>query len=558
MDLTDLQAIRRDKADALRGLGRDPYAIRSARTHAAAGAAERFTALEATAEPGIQGVEDEEPVTVAGRIVSRRDMGKTVFAHLEDGSGRIQLYLRANDLGQEELDRFVALVDLGDVVQATGTLFRTRTGEISLRATELAVLTKALNAPPADWYGVQDIELRYRQRYVDLIASQDVRRVFETRSRLVAAIRRFLDGEDFLEVETPTLQPLYGGAAAKPFTTFHNGLGQTFYLRIADELYLKRLIVGGFERVYEICKDFRNEGFDRNHSPEFTMLEWYEAYGDYHTVADRLERLLNAVARHVLGGPTFTYQGHAIDLTPPWPRRTLREAIREHSGIDYREFPPLDQNSDEYRYSVERPAEPLLTAARAAGADIETGAVWPRIVDELLKQFVRPHLIRPTLLVDYPVELSPLAKRKPDDPTHVERFQLYVGGGEYANAFTELNDPLDQLARFQAQQVDREAGDQDAMPIDLDYVAALMYGMPPTGGIGIGIDRLTMLFTDQSTIRDVILFPAMRSLPPADASADALSPRINADASTDAPEPARRLPNAAEQGVGEIGDVEGE
>ena len=509
MDLSDLQAVRRDKADALRGLGLDPYATRSGRTHATAEASERFTTLEAAAEAGAQGVEDAEPITLAGRIVSRRDMGKTVFAHLEDGSGRLQLYLRANDLGQEHLDRFVSLVDLGDIVQATGTLFRTRTGEISLRVTAFDVLTKALSAPPEKWHGVQDVELRYRQRYVDLIASQEVRRVFETRSRLVAAIRNFLDDEAFLEVETPVLQPLYGGAAAKPFTTFHNSLGQTFYLRIADELYLKRLIVGGFERVYEISKDFRNEGFDRNHSPEFTMLEWYEAYGDYHTVAGRLERLLNAVAQRVLGGPTFAYQGQEIDLTPPWPRQTLREAILERSGIDY----------------VAHPDQPdLLEVARAAGADVETGTVWPRIVDELLKQFVRPKLIQPTLLVDYPVELSPLAKRKPDDPTHVERFQLYVGGGEYANAFTELNDPLDQLARFQAQQRDREAGDQDAMPIDLDYVNALTYGMPPTGGIGIGIDRLTMLFTDQSTIRDVILFPAMRALRPQEATSAAGTP----------------------------------
>ena len=509
MDLTDLQSIRKDKADALRALGRDPYPARSTRTHATADAVARLEAIEAemvAVEGATTSPEDPEPITVAGRLVSRRDMGKTVFAHVEDGSGRLQLYLRANDLGQEALDRLVSLVDLGDVVQATGTLFRTRTGEASLRATGVEVLTKALSAPPEKWHGVQDVELRYRQRYVDLLASADVRRVFETRSRIVAAIRDHLNADDFLEVETPTLQPLYGGAAAKPFTTFHNSLGQTFYLRIADELYLKRLIVGGFERVYEICKDFRNEGFDRNHSPEFTMLEWYEAYSDYTVVAARLERLLVAVAERVLGGRTFTYQGHEIDLTPPWPRTSLREAILEGCGVDYAAHP--DQAS-------------LTEAARAAGAEIEPGTVWPRVVDELLKQFVRPFLIQPTLLVDYPVELSPLAKRKPDDPTHVERFQLYVAGGEYANAFTELNDPLDQLERFQAQQLDREAGDQDAMPIDLDYVNALMYGMPPTGGIGIGIDRLAMLFTDQSTIRDVILFPAMRALRTLDASADA-------------------------------------
>jgi lysyl-tRNA synthetase class 2 len=340
------------------------------------------------------------------------------------------------------------------------------------------------------------VETRYRQRYADLIANEEVRRVFETRSRIISSIRRFLDARGFIEVETPTLQPLYGGAAARPFTTVHHALGQTFYLRIADELYLKRLIVGGFERVYEIAKDFRNEGMDRNHQPEFTMLEWYEAYADYQQVMATVEALLRQVASDVFGEPRFSKDGATIDLSAPFARKTLREAIREAAGIDYVAHP--DQAS-------------LLHAARAAGADVPEDTVWPRIVDELLKQFVRPRLIQPTFLIDYPVELSPLAKRKPDDPSHVERFQLYIGGGEIANAFSELNDPLDQLARFVEQQRDREAGDEDAMPIDEDYVNALMYGMPPTGGIGIGIDRLTMLLADQTNIRDVILFPAMRA-----------------------------------------------
>ena len=496
MELSELQAIRRDKAEQLRARGIDPYSSRSARTHTTAEAIARFEGIEAAAEPET-GATDTEPITVAGRIVSKRDMGKTVFAHVRDGAGELQLYLRANDVGKEALDDFVAYIDLGDFVQATGALFRTRTGEISVRVSEYQLLTKALNAPPEKWHGLQDVETRYRQRYVDLIANEEVRQVFVTRAKIIAAIRRFLDDQGFIEVETPVLQPLYGGAAARPFTTFHNALGQEFYLRIADELYLKRLIVGGYERVYEISKDFRNEGIDRNHSPEFTMLEWYEAYADYLTVMERAQELLIHVAEQALGGLTFTSGGHEIDLTPPWTKQTLRKAILEKSGIDYVAY------SD---------AESLMQAARAAGADIETGAVWPRIVDELLKQFVRPNLIRPTFLLDYPVELSPLAKRKPDDSTHVERFQLYIGGHELANAFTELNDPLDQLARFMDQQRDREAGDEEAMPIDEDYVTALMYGMPPTGGIGIGIDRLTMFLTDQRTLRDVILFPAMRKL----------------------------------------------
>ena len=435
---------------------------------------------------------------MAGRLVSRRHQGKTVFAHVRDGSGELQLYLRRDDVGQEAFEDFLKLYDLGDFLQATGRLFRTRAGEVSLRVSDFAILSKALNAPPEKWHGLQDVETRYRQRYADLIANEEVRAVFETRSKIVSSIRRFLDARGFIEVETPTLQPLYGGAAARPFTTTHHALGQTFYLRIAVELYLKRLIVGGFERVYEIGKDFRNEGMDRNHSPEFTMLEWYEAYADYEQVMAMAEELIRQVAIDVYGEPRFTNNGVEIDLSAPFARITLREAIREATGIDYTAFP--DQAG-------------LLAAARAAGADVASDTVWPRIVDELLKQFVRPNLIQPTFLLDYPVELSPLAKRKPDDPTHVERFQLYIGGGEIANAFTELNDPLDQLARFVEQQRDRDAGDEEAMPIDEDYVNALMYGMPPTGGIGIGIDRLTMLLTDQSNIRDVMLFPAMRALP---------------------------------------------
>jgi len=495
LELSELQELRRQKAEELRRLGLDPYSPRAIRTHTTEEARERFLKIES--ERGA-GAEDDEPVTLAGRVVSVRHMGKTAFSHIRDGHGELQLYLRRDDLGEEEFERFLKLIDLGDFIEATGTLFRTKTGEVSLRVQRYRPLTKALNAPPEKWHGLQDVELRHRQRYADLIANEETRRVFLIRSRMISAIRRYLDSLGYIEVETPTLQPLYGGAAARPFTTYYNALDQTFYLRIADELYLKRLIVGGYERVYEICKDFRNEGIDRDHSPEFTMLEFYEAYADYETMMQRVEGLIVYAAQEALGTTRLVYQGNEIDLTPPWRRITLRDAIRQYSGIDYVEHPTQ---------------ESLFAAARAAGADVEPGTVWPRIVDQLLKQFVRPHLIQPTFVIDYPVELSPLAKRKPDDPTHVERFQPNIGGLEIGNAFTELNDPLDQYARFVQQQKDRAAGDEEAMPIDLDYVNALMYGMPPTGGVGIGIDRLAMLFTDQPSLRDVILFPAMRRLP---------------------------------------------
>ena len=493
--LSELQRIRLEKVEAFRERGVDPYPPRAARTDAINQARERFARIEASLP---EGREDDAELTLVGRLISRRHQGKTVFAHIRDGSGELQLYLRRDDLGDDAFEDFLKLYDLGDFVQASGRLFRTRAGEVSLRVGGVALLSKALNAPPEKWHGLQDVETRYRQRYADLIANDEVRAVFVARSRIVSSIRRFLDERGFIEVETPTLQPLYGGAAARPFTTTHHALGQTFYLRIADELYLKRLIVGGFERVYEIAKDFRNEGMDRNHQPEFTMLEWYEAYADYRHVMAMTEELVRQVANDVFGAPSFVKDGAEIDVSAPFARKTLRDAIQEASGVDYAALPDRDD---------------LLAAARAAGADIPSDTVWPRIVDELLKQFVRPNLIQPTFLLDYPVELSPLAKRKPDDPTHVERFQLYIGGGEIANAFSELNDPLDQLARFLEQQRDREAGDEEAMPIDEDYVNALMYGMPPTGGIGIGIDRLTMLLTDQPNIRDVILFPAMRALP---------------------------------------------
>ncbi len=496
-ELSDLQSVRLDKVREFRDAGVEPYPARSHRTHSTAEAIDLFESDEGENAA-------EHRVTVAGRITAIRHMGKTIFVQIRDGHGTIQLYLRKDAMGEERFADFLHLFDLGDWVEAGGSLFRTKTGEISVRSDAVTMLSKALNAPPDKFHGLQDIEIRYRQRYADLIANAEVRRVFEIRAKLVSAFREYLDGLGYLEVETPVLQPLYGGAAARPFTTHHNALDQIFYLRIADELYLKRLIVGGYERVYEIAKDFRNEGVDRNHSPEFTMLEFYEAFADYTTIMERVQGLVRHAAQRVFGGLVFETQGHVVDLSGDWPAITLRQAILDKSGVDYTRYP--DQPS-------------LLAAARAAGATIESDTVWPRIVDELLKQFVRPNLIQPTFLIDYPVELSPLAKRKRDDPTHVERFQLYIAGGELANSFTELNDPIDQWLRFIDQQKDKDAGDQDAMPVDRDFINALMYGMPPTGGVGIGIDRITMVFANQSTVRDVILFPAMRNLPAGPASA---------------------------------------
>lgn len=505
MELSELQAIRKAKVDAFRERGINPYPTRANRTHTSVGALNLFEAEE-TAGALSDDLHSVDTVTLVGRIISYRHMGKTVFAHIRDGEGSIQLYIRKDLIGEETYQDVLKLYDVGDFVQAEGDLFRTRMGEVSVRVSSIQMLSKALNAPPEKWHGLTDIETRYRQRYADLIANEETRRVFALRSQIVSSIRRFMDGHGFMEVETPVLQPLYGGAAARPFTTHHNTLDQTFYLRIADELYLKRLLVGGYEKVYEIAKDFRNEGMDKNHSPEFTMMEWYEAYSDYEQQMEYVEQLIAHVVEDVHGGTTFDYQGHEIDVTTPWPRKTLRQAIIDGAGIDYTEYPEADD---------------LIRVAREKGARIDDGTVWPRVVDELLKQFVRPFLIQPMFLTDYPVELSPLAKRKPEDPTHVERFQPYIGGGEIGNSFTELNDPMDQLARFVEQQADKDAGDEEAMPIDEDFINALMYGMPPTGGVGIGIDRLVMLLTDQPTIRDVILFPAMRRLPThAEAPAD--------------------------------------
>jgi lysyl-tRNA synthetase, class II len=507
MSLSEHQERRLAKLRELREQGIDPYPARSHRTHTAIQAVEKFTAIEES----LGGERDSEPITVAGRVMTIRDMGKSIFCHLQDGSGSIQLFIRRNDVGDEKHAWFKRMIDMGDFIEASGRLFRTRMGEITVQISEFTLLSKALNPPPEKWHGLADVETRYRQRYADLISNEEVRDIFVKRTKIVRAMRSFLDSRGFMEVETPTLQPLYGGAAARPFTSHYNSLDQTFYLRIADELYLKRLIVGGFERVYEICKDFRNEGIDGRHSPEFTMIEFYMAYADYNDVMDLTEQMIIQCADEALGSRSFTYAGHEIDLTPPWPRVTLRKALLEATGIDYLEV---------------RNQKELFQEAKRLGADVYPDEVWPRIVDELMKTFVRPELIQPTFLIDYPVALSPLAKRSPHNPDVVERFQPFIAGVEAGNAFTELNDPLDQLSRFLEQARDREAGDEDAMPIDEDYVNALMHGMPPTGGFGLGVDRLVMLFTDQQNIREVILFPHLRTKPEGLGLADALEPHL--------------------------------
>ncbi len=469
---------RRRKLAALRDEGVEPFPHSFAGVVSIASVKAPFSELPA-------GEETEVRARVAGRLAARRGQGKAAFLDLVDRSGRIQLHARADVLGQESLDRLVSL-DLGDLVGADGTVFRTRRGELSLKLDGWTLLAKSLRPPPEKHHGLHDVETRYRQRELDLMANEEARAVFISRARIISEIRRFLDAEGFVEVETPILQPIYGGGMGRPFVTHHNELDRTLYMRIATELYLKRLIVGGLERVYEIGKNFRNEGVSFKHNPEFTVLEWYEAYADYQDIADRCERLVSSVAR-ALGADGFE---------PPWKRETLGSAIRSRTGIDV---------------YAHRDASSLRAAMVAAGLDpAEHEATWPRLVDHLLSKYVESELIEPTFLFDYPVELSPLAKLHRSEPGLVERFEVFASGMEFGNAFTELNDPDDQRARFEAQRADAAAGDEEAMPYDEAYVRALEHGMPPTGGIGIGIDRLVMLLTGKDTIREVVLFPAMR------------------------------------------------
>jgi lysyl-tRNA synthetase class 2 len=475
------------KLSAWREQGLDPYPARTERTHSAA---EALVALEGAAEGA------EVRVAVVGRLMSIRNMGKSTFAHLQDGSARLQVYLRRDLVGEESYALFSKATDTGDFVAAQGKLFRTRTGEVTVEVVTWQLLCKALLPLPEKWHGLKDVELRYRQRYLDLLTNEHVRRIFVTRTRIVSAIRRLLDGRGFLEVETPVLQPLYGGAAARPFVTHHNALDRTLYLRIADELYLKRLIVGGLDRVYEIGHNFRNEGISTTHNPEFTAIELYQAYADYHDIMRLVEDVYSTVAQEVLGSPRVTYQGRELDFTPPWRRVTMRDAIHDLSGVDIEAHPDLAS---------------LWAATQAKGLKLAPQPTWGKLVDELFSEYVEASLVQPTFLLDYPLELSPLAKKKPGAPHLVERFEFFIAGMECGNAFSELNDPLDQRERFVAQNAAAASGDDEAQPTDEDFLTALEHGMPPTGGLGFGIDRLTMLLTDQSSIREVILFPPLRS-----------------------------------------------
>ena len=494
---TPLEQQRLEKLDRLREAGIDPYPLRSQRTH---------TTAEAIAAFKEAGDDSEIEVTVTGRLQSVRDMGKSVFAHISDEHGRIQLFLRREEIGEESHRVFRKLTDLGDFVQASGKLVRTRSGEISVRASEWQMLAKAISPLPVvkeqeidgemvRYSAFSDVEERYRQRYADLAVNPEVRDIFRIRARLITALRRFFDDHDFLEVETPELQPLYGGAAARPFTTFHNQLKQELYLRISFELYLKRLLVGGYERVYEIGRDFRNEGVSYKHNPEFTQLEFYAAYWDYRDVMDFTERMVAYAAQETLGTTTITYDGNEIDLSPPWDRMTMREAIKKFAEIDYLDYPD---------------AASLAYAIREIGGHAPVGATWGKLVDSLLGDYVEPRLIQPTFILDYPRDISPLAKGIADDPMHVERFEYFIGGLEMGNAFSELNDPLEQRKRFEDLQRLYAADDDEINPIDEDYLRAMAYGMPPNGGFGTGVDRLAMLFTDKRSIREVLLYPHLR------------------------------------------------
>jgi lysyl-tRNA synthetase class 2 len=474
---------RISKLEKIRDMGVNPYPYRFQRTHSISGAYRDEESL----------VSKDAEIAVAGRVISERKHGHTAFGNIKDNTGSIQFYVRDDEVDEKTFELF-KMIDIGDIAGIWGNLFRTRTGELTIRVRRFELLSKSLLPLPEKFHGLQNKEIRYRRRYVDLIVNEDVINVFLTRSRIIETIRRFHIDHGFIEVETPILQPLYGGAMARPFVTHHNALDMELYLRIADELYLKRLIVGGMERVFEFAKDFRNEGMDRSHNPEFTMLECYVAYWDYNDMMGFVEEMFAAVCREVLDGYVLVFDEHEIDLTPPWRRITYFDALSEAVGADVRNAGEKD----------------LEKIALERDVDIEGIEGRAGLLDALFTDLVEPGLIQPTFVMDYPVELSPLAKLHRTDAGLVERFEPYIAGFEVGNAFSELNDPLDQRGRFEKQGLMRAAGSDEAHPIDEDYLRALEYGMPPAGGLGIGIDRVVMLFTNSHSIRDVILFPHMR------------------------------------------------
>ncbi|NMA66931.1 MAG: lysine--tRNA ligase [Clostridiaceae bacterium] len=482
-ETNELIKVRRQKLKELQANGKDPFEIvKYDVTNSTSYIVENFETMEG------------KEVSIAGRIMSKREMGKASFCDIQDRDGRIQLFVKVNEVGQEAYEDFKKF-DIGDIVGVKGEVFRTRKGEISIKVKEIIMLAKSLLPLPEKWHGLKDIDLRYRQRYLDLIVNPEVRKTFIIRSNIIKAIRKYLDDRDFLEVDTPLLNIIPGGAAARPFITHHNTLDIDLYLRIAPELYLKRLIVGGLERVYEMGRMFRNEGMSIKHNPEFTMMEVYQAYTDYKGMMELAENLISYVAKEVLGTTKITYQGQEIDLTPPWERLTMSEAVRKYTGVDFDEI----SNDEEAR-----------KIAKEKKVHVDENMTKGEVLNAMFEEFVEEHLIQPTFIYDYPVEISPLTKRKADRPELTERFEVFITGREMGNAYSELNDPIDQRDRFIDQMKKREKGDEEANMMDEDFLNALEYGMPPTGGLGIGIDRLIMLLTDSYSIRDVLLFPTMK------------------------------------------------
>ncbi len=485
--IDDITQQKLEKLTALRAAGIEPFPYGYHRTHTA----QQALVIVEQNKDNLQN--QEFKVNVAGRIMAKRGMGKTSFTDLRDGTGKIQLFFRINNLGDKY--SLVKDIDVGDIIGARGKLFLTRSGEATIEVQDFTLLAKALQPLPEKWHGLVDVEKRYRQRYLDLISNPEVKKIFETRSRVISEIRNYLNFKEFLEVETPVLQPEAGGASARPFITHHNALDRDFYLRIALELHLKRLIIGGFDKVYEIGRIFRNEGIDFKHNPEFTMLESYEAYADYQDVMKMLEEMISTVCQRVMGTTKAEFNGQQIDFSPPWKRMELRQAVIQFAGLDYDQFPDT---------------ESLKAEMKRRGMQFDPGRERGKLIDELISTYVDPNMIQPTILFDYPIELSPLAKKKPGNERIVERFEAYAGGMEIANAFTELNDPIDQRQRFIKQMEERSAGNEEAQKMDEDFVLAMEQGMPPTGGLGVGIDRIVMLLTNQQSIREVILFPALR------------------------------------------------
>ena len=486
LDMNQLMKVRREKLDKLKQEGKDPYKItKFNRTHLSQEIKDNYDELEG------------KDVTIAGRLMAKRIMGKASFCHIQDSTGKIQSYVSINDLGEESYKAFKE-DDIGDIVGITGFVFKTKTGEISIHAKEFTLLSKSLRPLPEKFHGLKDTDLRYRQRYVDLIVNPEVKDTFVKRTEIIKEIRKILDEKKYVEVETPILNTIPGGATARPFITHHNSLDIDMYLRIATELYLKRLIVGGFDRVYEIGRIFRNEGMDLKHNPEFTSIELYQAFANLEDMMDLTEELVSKVAEKVLGTTKITYQGQEIDLTPSWKRVTMINAIKEVTGIDFNTI-TTDEEAQEVAKKAGIPVDPIKT---------KRGDIIVAFFDEKVEET----LIEPTFIYEYPIENSPLAKKMENDGRMTQRFELFIGGREYANAFAELNDPIDQYERFLNQVKQREAGDDEANMMDTDFVTALEYGMPPTGGMGMGIDRLVMLLTNEASIRDVLLFPTMKPI----------------------------------------------